>query len=262
MQVDVVMLIDTHCHLDFPDFNQDREIVVKNARAAGVEAVINVASSLEGSKEALALSRLYPDVYAAVGIHPHDSKDCSESAWLQIKDLAQEKKVIAVGEVGLDFYRNLSEPEIQEKIFKKFIALALEVRLPLIVHSRQAQEATLEILKENVGLRATGVVIHCFSGEVDFLKKCLDLGYFVSFTCNITYKKADALRGVVRFVPLDKMFLETDAPFLAPEGKRGKRNEPANLVELAREVARIKRMDFETVCVETTQNAKKFFNIG
>jgi TatD DNase family protein len=256
-----MMLIDTHCHLDFPDFDPDRDSIVAHARAAGVAGIINVASSLQGSRDAVALSKLYPDVYATVGIHPHDAKDCSESAWFEIKDLVREKKVVAVGEVGLDFYRNLSEPKVQQEVFRKFISLALEVRLPLIVHSRLAQEATLAILKENDGWTATGVVIHCFSGDVDFLKTCLDLGFFVSFTCNITYKKAPSLRDVVRFVPLDRMFLETDAPFLAPEGKRGKRNEPANLVELAREVARIKQIDFETVCAQTTQNAKQFFKI-
>lgn len=258
----VSMLIDTHCHLDFSDFDSDRELVLKNAHVAGVESVIDVASSLEGSVRAVALARSYPQVYASVGVHPHDAKDCPDAAWQQIRSLVGEKKVVAVGEVGLDFYRNLSEPGIQIEIFRKFIALAMEVRLPLIVHSRLAQDQTLSILKEYPDIGSSGVVIHCFSGDIDFLKQCLDLGWFVSFTCNVTYKKADAIRQAVGFAPLDRMFLETDAPYLSPEGKRGTRNEPANLVELAGAVAKIKQVDYETVCAETTKNAKQFFKIG
>ncbi|HAJ57124.1 MAG TPA: hydrolase TatD [Candidatus Omnitrophica bacterium] len=256
------MLIDTHCHLDFPDFDHDRELVLKNAFSAGVGAMINVASSLEGSRRAIGLANACPGVYASVGIHPHDAKDCPVGAWPEIKCLAGREKVVAIGEVGLDFYRNISEPAKQAEIFKKFIGLAQETKLPLIVHSRLAQDQTLEILKDHPGLSSTGVVIHCFSGDIDFLKECLYRGYFVSFTCNVTYKKADAIRQVLGYVPLDRMFLETDAPYLSPEGKRGKRNEPANIVELAHAVAKIKQVDFDKVCEQTTRNAKLFFKIG
>ncbi|MFH0940367.1 MAG: TatD family hydrolase [Candidatus Omnitrophota bacterium] len=255
------MLIDTHCHLDFPDFNSDRELVVKSAVAAGVEAIINVSSSVAAAQEAAALAKKYPEVYATVGIHPHDAKECSDNDWPVLKSLIKEEKVVAIGEVGLDFYRNLSEPKKQEEIFRKFVAIAIEAKLPLIVHSRLAQDKTLSILKEFPVLSRQGVVIHCFSGDEDFLKECLEQGYFVSFTCNATYKKADAIREAIRQTPMDRMFLETDAPFLSPEGKRGKRNEPANLVELAYEVARIKNIDFENVCIETTNNARKFFKL-
>lgn len=255
------MLIDTHCHLDFPDFDPDRELVLKNAVSAGVEAVINVASSLEGSRRAVSLAGSGPGVYASVGVHPHDAKDCPVEAWPEIEALAVRERVVAIGEVGLDFYRNLSEPVRQVEVFKSFISLAQRIKLPLIVHSRLAQDQTLAILREYPGLSSTGVVIHCFSGDIDFLKACLGMGYFVSFTCNVTYKKADAIRKVLRYAPLDRMFLETDAPYLSPEGKRGKRNEPANIVELAHAVAGIKQIDFETVCAQTTENAKQFFKI-
>ncbi len=256
------MLIDTHCHLDFPDFDSDRDFVLSNAKAAGVEAIINVASSLKGSISAVALAKKYTEVFASVGIHPHDAKDAVPEAMQKAKELVTSEKVVAIGEVGLDYYRNLSEPKIQVEIFKKFIELALETRLPLIVHSRSAQEESMAILKEYPALGTYGVVIHCFSGDAAFLKKCLDAGFFVSFTCNVTYKRAQNLRDVLSFVPMDRMFLETDAPFLSPEGKRGKRNEPAYIVELAREVARVKQLDFEKVCSQTTDNAKKFFKIG
>ena len=255
------MLIDTHCHLDFPDFDADRDIVIKEAQKAGVGFFINVSSSFEGSKSALRLSKTFDQVYASVGVHPHDAKDCSSEQWPALEALLLEDKVVAIGEVGLDFYRNLSEPVIQVEVFRKFISLAERSSLPLIVHSRLAADETLAILREYPRSGSTGVVIHCFSGDMDFLKNCLDLGFFVSFTCNVTYKKADAIREVLKFVPLDRMFLETDAPYLSPEGKRGKRNEPANLPELAREVSRLKQIDFDEVCAETTKNARKFFRI-
>jgi len=255
------MLIDTHCHLDLPDFNSDRELVVKSALDAGVEAIINVSSSLKAAQDATALARKYPEVYATVGIHPHYAKECSDEDWPVLKGLLKEKKVVAIGEVGLDFYRNLSEPKKQEEVFRKFIAIAIEARLPLIVHSRLAQEKTLSILKDFPVLSVSGVVIHCFTGDVDFLKECLGRGYFVSFTCNATYKKADAIREAMRQTPMDKMFLETDAPFLPPEGRRGKRNEPANIVELAHAAAMINRVDFEKACIETTKNARQFFRL-
>ncbi|HQP91412.1 MAG TPA: TatD family hydrolase [Candidatus Omnitrophota bacterium] len=255
------MLIDTHCHLDFPDYDQDRDVVVKTAIESGVEAIINVASSFEASKNTVHLSEIYPQVYASIGIHPHDSKDCKDEYWPHLERLLKEEKVVAVGEVGLDFYRNLSDPQIQEKIFRRFIDMACVSGKPLIIHSRLASERTIAILKDYEKIKIGGVVIHCFSGDMDFLKTCLEMGFFVSFTCNVTYKKADAIRQALAYVPIDRMFLETDAPFLSPEGKRGRRNEPANLLDLVKEVSRVKNMDFEKVCSETTKNARKFFHI-
>ncbi len=259
--IPVSMLIDTHCHLDFPDFEPDRDLVVAQARAAGVGRIVNVASSLKASRDAAALAKRYDDVYATVGIHPHDAEQCDDNVLSELRGIMAQPKVVAVGEVGLDYYRNLSGPHVQRKVFGQFIALAKDAGLPLIVHSRMAHDDVLAILKANGAERLKGVVIHCFSGEKEFLAQCLDAGFFVSFTCNIMYKKADSLREIVRVAPLDRMFLETDAPFLAPEGKRGKRNEPAYLTELAREVARIKGLDYEDVCATTTANAKAFFGI-
>ena len=255
------MLIDTHCHLDFQDFDLDRESVLERAKAAGVEALINVGSSLRGSSEAVSLALRYPQVFASVGIHPHDAKEYKKDDLSQIRQLALSPKVVAIGEIGLDHYRNLSEPNIQLSVFKGFLELACELGLPVIIHSRQAEDDTLKALKEFELNKFKGIVIHCFSGGMDFLKKCLDLGFFVSFTCNVTYKKAQDLRKIVEYVPLDRMFLETDAPFLSPEGKRGKRNEPANIADLAAEVAKIKNIGFDTVCAETTRNARQFFRL-
>ncbi|MFH0876681.1 MAG: TatD family hydrolase [Candidatus Omnitrophota bacterium] len=256
------MLIDTHCHLDFPQFDADRDYVLKRAHEAGVDIVVNIGSSLRGSLESVRLARHYPEVFASVGLHPHDAKDFSQDSFAKIKALAQEKKVVAIGEVGLDYFRNLSEPKVQEDVFRRFLALAGEVNLPLIVHCRQAEDEILQIFQESQSLKIPGVVVHCFSGSQDFLQKCLDLGFFVSFTCNITYKKSVALKELVRVAPLDRIFLETDAPYLPPEGKRGMRNEPAAVRDLAQEIAWLKGIDFEMVCAQTTQNAKQFFKIG
>lgn len=254
------MLIDTHCHLDFPDFDADREAVLENAKRAGVEVIINVASSMKGSRDAVRLAASYGCVFASVGIHPHDAREADSCALAEIEKLASEAKVVAVGEVGLDYYRNLSAPAAQEKVFRAFIEMAKRKHLSLIVHSRDAQDETLGILREH-GTAGLPFVVHCFSGGLDFLRRCLDLGAFVSFTCNLTYKKSEALREACRFVPRDRFFLETDAPYLAPEGKRGRRNEPAYLVGLAREVAVVKEMAFDEVCSATTNSALDFFRI-
>jgi len=255
------MLIDTHCHLDFPQFDADRDEVVARAGQAGVTTIINVASSLKASRDAVVLAARYPGVFASVGIHPHDARECGDEALTEIRGLARSGKVVAIGEVGLDFYRNLSPQQDQERVFEGFIGLAHETKLPLIVHTRLAHERAFEILRSNRVGDLAGVVVHCFSGDTDFLTRCLDAGFFVSFTCNVTYKKADALRLVLSHVPLDRLMLETDAPFLAPEGRRGGRNEPAFLTALAQEVARIKGADVGAVCDQTTQNAKTFFRL-
>ncbi len=255
------MLIDTHCHLDFPEFDTDRELVVERAGEAGVKTIINVASSLKASRQAVSLAERFPGVFASIGIHPHDAQACDEAAFQAVRALARAKKVVAIGEVGLDFYRNLSPQRDQEQVFERFIALAHEAKLPLIIHTRMSHERAFDMLKSNKAGERGGVVVHCFSGDTAFLTRCLDAGFFVSFTCNVTYKKAEALRTVLSHVPLDRLFLETDAPFLAPEGRRGQRNEPAYLPALAEAVARVKREDVGTICEKTTHNAKTFFRL-
>ncbi len=257
----MTMIIDTHCHLDFSEFDSDRPQALAAAKAAGVEVLIDVGSSLEGSRRAVALSRQYAEVFATVGIHPHDAKTCDEAAFAEIEKLVREPKVVAIGEVGLDYYRNLSEPAAQREVFGRFLALAARAVKPLVVHCRNAESDMLRMLTPEAMKGIPGIVVHCFSGSRDFLSACLDMGFFVSFTANITYKKADSLRDLVRSVPLERMFLETDAPYLSPEGKRGRRNEPANVVEVAREISRIKGVDIAAVCAETTENARRFFKI-
>ncbi|NLE92004.1 MAG: TatD family hydrolase [Elusimicrobia bacterium] len=253
------MLIDTHCHLDFPEFDADREAVVEEAASFGVAYIINVSSSVEGARRALEVSARFPGVFAVVGVHPHEADSAAQEDLKEISRLAGSDKVVAVGETGLDYYRSLSSSLNQQRIFRAQIEIALERNLPLVVHCRQAQEDTLRILREYPSLKT---VVHCFSGDHAFLSECLERGYYCSFTCNITYKKAGNIREYAAAVPLDRLMLETDAPYLPPEGMRGKRNVPAWVRYAAEAVASVKGEKYEQVCEVSTANAKSFFSIG
>jgi len=252
------ILIDTHCHLDFPEFNPDRPEVIQRAIAGGISNIINIGSSLEGSIKSVELSAQYDLIYATVGLHPHEADSFDENAKNTLEDLAKKDKVVAIGEIGLDYFKNYSQAQNQRATFMALVGLAKELNLPVVIHNRQAQVDTLKILKENMPVRA---VIHCFSGDEHFLKECLALGFLISFTCNITYKKAENLRQLVKIAPLEKIMLETDAPFLSPQGLRGKRNEPANVKILAEEIAKIKGESPLKIAEVTTNNAKRFFNL-
>jgi TatD DNase family protein len=254
--------IDTHCHLDFPQYETDREEVVRRALASGVVAMINVASSLDNSRRAIALAQAYPSVWATVGIHPHDAVSYESAVDAEIASMARHPRVVAIGEVGLDYYRNLSPADKQRDLFRFFIDLAIKESKPLIIHSRDADDDLWGILQEFDLSKIPGIVIHCFSSGLSFLKRCLEQGFFVSFTGNITYKKAHGLREVVRATPLDRMMLETDAPFLSPEGRRGQRNEPVYVVDVGVQVSHVLGVDREHVASVTTQNACRFFGIG
>jgi len=250
------MLIDTHCHLDFSDFDSDRDEVIKRAHDNGISQIINVGSSIAGSQRSLKLSLEYPGVYSVVGIHPHEADSFDASLEASLSGLAKNDKVVGIGEAGLDYFRNHSKKENQLRLFYFQIGLAKELGLPLVIHTRCAGEDTLRMLKEAMPLRG---VVHCFSGDRDFLEAILTLGFFVSFTCNITYKKSQDLRDMVRAVPLGKLMLETDCPYLSPEGFRGKRNEPMQVKLLAEFIAGIKNLSLMEVAGQTTHNAVKLF---
>ncbi|MBU0548417.1 MAG: TatD family hydrolase [Candidatus Omnitrophica bacterium] len=253
------MLVDTHCHLDFSQFDPDRDAVIQRARDAGISYLVNVGSTLDSSNAACELAAKYAQVYAGIGVHPHEADSFNQEAEGQLRKLALKDKVVAIGETGLDYYRNLSSEAGQIHAFSQQIKLAKDLNLPLVVHSRQAEKQVVQVLKTAMPIRA---VIHCFSGDETFLKECLDSGFFVSFTCNITYKKAQGLRDMVRITPLEKLMLETDAPYLSPEGFRGKRNEPMQIKLLAETVSLIKGVSIEKVADKTTKNAKEFFKLG
>ena len=252
------MLIDTHCHLDFPEYDADRAEVIERSIEQGVSRIINVGSSLKGSLDSVALAEKYDCVFAAVGIHPHEAQNFNTQAEGAIRQLAKRKKVVAIDEIGLDFYRNLSKPEDQRLMFERLLVLAKEVFLPVVIHSREAETEVLKYLKAAMPIRA---LVHCFSGDESFMRSCLDMGFYISFTCNITYKKAQDLRDLVKVMPIDRLLLETDAPDLSPEGFRGRRNEPAHVKLLAAEVARIRDCGVEEIEDSTTDNAVKFFNL-
>ncbi|MFH1092859.1 MAG: TatD family hydrolase [Candidatus Omnitrophota bacterium] len=262
------MLIDTHCHLDFKQFDADRQDVINRAKEQGIGYIINVAADLKGSVQSLKLAAEYDCIFATAGIHPHYALKTGEDELRQLRELTENKKIVALGEVGLDYYNHEAEHFLidrkiklkQQELLCAFIEIARERQLPIIFHCREAHDDLLAILKDNLKGRVKAVV-HCFSGSKEFLRNCLELGIKVSFTANITYKKADDLRDIVSYVPLEEMFLETDAPFLAPQAKRGKRNEPSYTEYIAQEVARIKKMDAGKVADITTRSARLFFNI-
>lgn len=255
------MLIDTHCHLDFKDFDADRDQVLDRAKQAGVGRIVNVASSIEGTRRSIELAKRYDIVYASVGVHPHDAGTVTDKVIGDFKELAKGDKVVAIGEVGLDYYRNLSPKETQIAAFRKFIRLAQETDLPLIVHSREANDDLIAILKEESGGKVNGV-IHCFSGDKEFLKKCLDMGLFISFTCSLTFKNADNLRRVAKDTPMERVLLETDAPYLAPQEFRGRRNESSYLARLVDEWSKIAGLSKDDVARITSHNANALFGLG
>ncbi len=255
-----MMLIDTHCHLDFPEFNQDRDEVIERARQAGVCTIINVASSVEGSLHSVELARKFNWIYASIGVHPHYAKDVCGKIPVQLLALVKNDNVVAVGEVGLDYYRDLSPRPLQQSLFKAFIALAQEKGLPLIIHSRDAHEDTMSVLKDSMKSKARGVV-HCFSAGKEYLDEYLRMGFYISFTGNLTFKNNTKLRSLAKGVPLERLLLETDAPFLAPQKFRGKRNEPSYITELAGEFSRIHGVDLSDIAEITTRNARELFSL-
>lgn len=273
------MLIDTHCHLDFPEFDRDREEVIQRSRQEGIDYIVNIGSSLKGSEQSIELAKRYDFIYATVGLHPHEADRADQAMQNTLSDLAKQDKVVAIGEIGLDYFKNYSKPENQRPLFKSLLGLAKSLNLPVVIHNREAQSDTLSILKENMPIKA---VVHCFSGDEKFLNQCLDLGFFVSFTCNITYpvkllnsgrdpagrnkmiqrdRKGVDLKELVKLTPLNRLMLETDAPFLSPEEHRGRRNEPLYVKSLANKIASIKGISFEEVAKVTTENAKNFFGL-
>lgn len=254
------MLIDTHCHLDFKDFDHDRDRVILEARSHDVASIINVGSSIDGTKKSIELARMYEFIHAAAGIHPHEADNVKDSDIALFRTFLDESKVKAIGEIGLDYYKHISSTDNQRRLFERLLDEAKKRRLPLIIHNRDAGEDTLLILKNIMGSSIRGVM-HCFSGDEVFLKKCLSMGLFISFTCNLTFKNAHRLRSIAKLVPMDRLLLETDAPFLAPQIFRGKRNEPMYVKYLAEELANIKGMNFEEIAAVTTQNAKALFDI-
>ena len=256
------MLIDSHAHIQGKEYAGEAAAVIARARQAGVETIIAVggAGDMSSNIEAVTLADSFANVYATVGMHPHDAKDVGDEQLDTLKRLAANPKVVAVGETGLDYFYNHSPRETQQQVFRRFIYLARETKLPIVVHEREAAKEVAELLRSEGGGSLRGV-IHCFTGDYEAAERYLDMGFYLSFTGIITFKNADALREVVRKVPLNGMFVETDSPFLTPVPHRGKRNEPAYVCYVAETVARIKNISLEQAASATTANARALFHL-
>ncbi len=254
------MIVDSHTHIEMPEFGEDRDEVVERARKAGLEFMVTVGTNLAYCREVIALAERYAEVYAAVGIHPHDVKEIGKGTYDEIRKLARMEKVVAYGEIGLDFFRNRSPRDVQVRRFGEELELAAELGLPVIIHDRDAHRETLEILGPWRGkLRG---IFHCFSGDKAMAKKCLDMGFYISVPGTVTFEKAETLREVVRYAPLEYLLVETDAPYLTPQPHRGKRNEPSYVVHTVEKVAELKELTPEALGAATTANAKAIFRIS
>ncbi len=252
-------IVDTHCHLDDQRYDQDRDDVLQRAWDLGIEFLINVSYDTGSAQQAVQLAQKLDRVYAAVGIHPHDASSYSADTEETLRQLAQAPKVVAIGEIGLDYYYDNSPRDVQREAFRRQMELAIDLGLPVVIHNRDAHQDTIDILKEFAG-RARGL-LHCFSGSYETARICLDLGYYLAFGGSITFKNARKLREVVQQVPLDRMVLETDCPYLTPVPHRGKRNEPSYVSHVAEKVADIRNLDLAEVAAVTTANARKVFGI-
>jgi len=256
------MLIDSHAHIQGKEYTGEVEAVIARAREAGVGKIIAVggAGDMSSNTEAIALAKTFPDIYATVGMHPHDAKDVGADELKKLKDLVAAPKVVAVGETGLDYYYDHSPREVQRRVFAGFIHLARETGLPIVVHERDAAQDVANLLRADGAGKLRGV-IHCFTGNYEAACAYLDLGFYISFTGIITFKNAEPLRDVVRKVPLERIFVETDSPFLTPVPHRGKRNEPAYVRYVAETIANLKDVAPEEVARVTTANVQDLFKL-
>ncbi|NOZ06032.1 MAG: TatD family hydrolase [Chloroflexi bacterium] len=257
-----LQLIDTHVHLDLTEFENDRETVIARARESGVTRMITVGVTLETSQAATSLADTHPSIYAAVGVHPHAARHWDESARDTLRDLAAHPKVVAIGEIGLDYYRDRSPRADQRRAFRAQLDLASELGKPVIVHDREAHDDLLQILTAwAVERRYPGQrgVVHCFSGDGNMAQELLGLGFYLGFDGPVTYKNAKQLRALVEQIPADRILVETDSPFLTPHPHRGQRNEPAHVRLVAEAIAEIHQMDLPAFAGQTTQNARNLF---
>lgn len=253
------MLIDSHAHLDFSQFKPDRDRVIGRAWDAGVSKIINAGTDLASSEKSLALAQRYPAIYATVGIHPHDAKTLTPKTLKRLSKLAANENVVAIGEIGLDFYRDLSPRDLQRSAFRQQIRLSIELGLPVVVHDRDAHTEVLRILRQERAHRVGGV-LHCFSGDLTMAREGLEMGFLISFAGPITYggEKKKAIAGKI---PLESILVETDCPFLTPVPRRGERNEPAYVQYVAEKIAEIRGISFEEVAEVTSKNAARVFGL-
>lgn len=254
------MLFDTHVHLNADQFEEDVEEVIERAKSAGVEKMVVVGFDEKTIHRAMELVETYDELYAAVGWHPVDAIDMKEEHLTWLEELASHPKVIALGEMGLDYHWDKSPKDVQKEVFIKQIHLAKKVKLPIIIHNRDADGDIVEIL-EAEGASDVGGIMHCFGGSVEIADRCLNMNFYISLGGPVTFKNAKRPKEVAKHVPLDKLLIETDCPFLAPHPYRGKRNEPSYVKRVAEEIADLREMSYEDLARQTTKNAFTCFNL-
>lgn len=259
------MFVDSHAHIDGPEFDADREEVIQRARDAGVFAILNVGTGDPHSgalERAVELAEKHKDIYTAIGTHPHDARLFDDKAEQRIKDLAkQSSRVIAWGEIGLDFHYDNSPRDVQMEVFRRQLQLARDACLPVIIHTREAEDETIEILKSHLPASGLPGIMHCFSGSLRLAQQAIELGFLISFSGIVTFKKAEDLRAIAEQVPLDRLLIETDSPFLSPVPFRGKRNEPGHVVEVARCLGKLRGMSVAEIANVTTANFSRLFKL-
>jgi TatD DNase family protein len=254
------MLFETHTHLNDEQFDEDREQVINRARDAGISYILNIGYNRKTIPSSIQLAQTYPFFYTSVGWHPQDAISCTEEDLVWLRSLTSHEKVVAIGEIGLDYYWDTSPKDIQHEVFRQQIRLAREVNLPIIIHNRDADADVMSILKEERA-EEVGGVMHCFSGDISLMEECISINFSIGLGGPVTFKNRRVLKEVATTVPLNRLLLETDSPYLAPHPYRGKRNETAYVRLVAEEIAKLREITVEELARATTENAKKLFKI-
>ncbi|MHB8654438.1 MAG: TatD family hydrolase [Terriglobia bacterium] len=257
------LFLDSHCHLDDADFDADRDAVITRARAAGVRYLMTIggAAGPDTMETALRIAADQDGIFAAAGIHPHDAIKVEEKHYNQLREFAGHQKFLAVGEIGLDYHYDHSPRDAQKRVFIRQLELAREVKLPIVIHCREAWADLTEIIRDHWQAAGLGGILHCFGGECEDATKFLDWGFLISFAGSVTFKKAENIRDVAKLIPLDRLLTETDSPYLAPVPLRGKRNEPANVVETTRALATLHSLSLDEMGRQVVQNFAGFFKL-
>ncbi len=258
-----MQIIDSHAHLEFPQFDDDRDAMLDRARAAGVETLLAIGSGTGPDRlnAAIPFAEQHDWIYATVGIHPHEANLATEEHFERLDELARHPRVIAWGEIGLDYYYDHSPRDVQQQVFRRQLGQARAAKLPIVIHCRDAWPDCLAMLDENWRASGLGGIFHCFTGALDEAKRGLDMGFVISFAGNVTYPKMQHLRDVAKELPLDRILTETDSPFLPPQGRRGKRNEPAFVVEVAQTLATVRDLTIGEIAATTANNFRRFFGL-
>lgn len=254
------MIFESHAHYDDKAFDKDRDKLLEGLRENGIGYVVNIGANIQTTKNTIKLAEKYPFIYGTAGVHPSDTDELKEENFIWLKEQCSHPKIVAVGEIGLDYYWDEPDREIQKKWFERQLAMAKEARLPVVIHSRDAAKDTLDIMKA-AGTGGFGGVVHCFSYAKEVAKEFLDMDYYFGIGGVVTFQNAKKLKEAVEYIPIEKILLETDSPYLAPVPYRGKRNSSLNIPLIAKEIAMIKGMDYEDVVSITEKNAKKLFGI-